>query len=398
MTSISIQANPGDQVNRDTNRGTNGWDDTGAWRNIPDEFWAQIKRTIASRGANIDPGSPQNTFVRGPMGVPQSTPQGGASVPTGPQAPNKADDQFANVLGTVGPTAYAQAPGVTAPNQATYQIPGLSDYTSQLSQLQNGMPGAPDLTGATSGATQMQQSILDYLRGVGSGQTTTAADAMFQQGSAQAARNAQSQAVSAQGMSPGLAQRQIAGANSAAMGNIAGQSAQQKLQQMMTANQMGLAGARNLAQQQMVTQQAEFQNRMMRNQAVADLGQRIFSANQTQTNYNVEFAQNKQAFEQYMRTQYLDQVSRQAAARAKIIQAGAATGSNAMGNIFSQLMQRGSFGSGNGGGGGGNPADPYGTPDRGTPMDTDTMGGSDSVPGSAGAGDLGGGSSDEGMA
>lgn len=227
------------------------------------------------------------------------------------------------VTGTMSPEAYGRLPQVQGTDQNAYQISGLGDYTSQLGQLEGRTPGAPDLTGATQGSLQNQQAITSYLQRVGMGQEKTAANAMFDQGAAQNARQAQSAGVSmGGGQNPALAMRQILGAQSAGMGDLAGRSAVQKMQEQQSA--MQAAGQNNQAQYQMQfqNQQQTFQNNMSSINQTAQLAHQVFQANQAQTGYNVQYQQNQQAFQMWQRQQQMQQEQQQAAAVGKFIQMG----------------------------------------------------------------------------
>jgi hypothetical protein len=223
----------------------------------------------------------------------------------------------------MSPEAYARLPQVQGTDPNAYKINGLGDYTSQLGGLESKVPGAPDLTGATQGAVGNQQAITAYLQRVGMGQQSTAADAMLQSGEAQNARQAQSATASnASGMNPALAMRQILGAQSQGMGDIAGRSAQQKLQEQQSA--MTAAGQSNQAlyNMQFQNQQQTFQDNMASINQTAALAQDVFSANRAQTGYNVQYQQNQQAFQQWQRQQEMQQQQSQSAAMGKFIQMG----------------------------------------------------------------------------
>lgn len=227
------------------------------------------------------------------------------------------------VTGTMSPEAYDRLPQVDGPKQDAYQIGGLGDYTQQLGALQGKVPGAPDLTGATQGSLQNQQAITSYLQRVGMGQEKTAANAMFDQGAAQNARQAQSAGVSmGGGQNPALAMRQILGAQSAGMGDLAGRSAVQKMQEQQQAMQAAGQNNRALYEMQFQNQQQTFQNQMASINQTAQLADRVFSANRAQTGYNIEYQQNQQAFQQWQRSQKLAQEQAQSAAIGKFIAMG----------------------------------------------------------------------------
>ncbi len=260
---------------------------------------------------------------------------------------------------------YSGLPTINGPSANNYQINGLTPYLQQLNglsgqagqsgqqasqnmggvagqytNLQGQVPGAPDLQGATSGTMGQEGQLQNYLQSIAMGQGQTAADVMLQQGQQTAARNMQSAAVSqGGGMNPALAMRQLYGAQAANAGNIAGQAAQQKLQEQQQYTGMAEQGANQLYGQQFQNQQQGFQNNMANvaqqqaliqsrqtalqqqfadqmstTQAQNDIANNYFSANNQQTQYNVDL-QNAQTAYQTM--QYQNQLGqRQAQAQA----------------------------------------------------------------------------------
>lgn len=227
------------------------------------------------------------------------------------------------VTGTMSPEAYARLPQVQGQDQGAYQINGLGDYTQQLGQLQGRVPGAPDLTGATQGAVGNQQAIQSYLQRVGMGQQQTAANAMFDQGAATNARQAQSAGVSmGGGQNPALAMRQILGAQSAGIGDLAGRSAIQKMQEQQQAMQAAGQNNQQLYNMQFQNAQQTFHNNMASINQTSELASKVFQANAAQTGYNVQYQQNQQAFQMWQRQQQQAQEQQQAAAIGKFIAMG----------------------------------------------------------------------------
>ena len=214
-----------------------------------------------------------------------------------------------DLTGTLSASDYGQAPGVNAVGKDTYQIPGLGDYTSQLSGLAGQVPGSPDYMGSTQGTMDQQQALQQYLQSVALGQQPTAADMMLRNAQGQAGRQMQSQAVSMQGANPALAMRQLFQGNAAVQSNLAGQSAQQKLQQQQAYSQMAQQGSAAMFQEQIARQQQQFNDQMRSISAKQDIASGIFNANRAQTSFNVEQAKNQQAFEMYQRGEVLGRIA-----------------------------------------------------------------------------------------
>lgn len=261
-----------------------------------------------------------------------------------------------NVSGNISQDNYNAAPQVSGINPSTYQIPGMQNYASQqqglgqqagqlgqaqnaqmggfgqqIGSLQGSIPGAPDLNSATGGTMQNQQALQSYLQKVAMGQAPSAADQMLQNQQGMLARQQQSQAVSAGGgMNPALAMRQLFQNNANQNAQLAGQGAAQKLQEQQAFGGMAQQGNQQLynnqfqnaqqgfqnqntqynqqlqnVQNQAQVAQQQFQNNMTTNRAQQDVANGIMSANRAQTNYNVEAAQNQQAFQQMQRAEYM---------------------------------------------------------------------------------------------
>lgn len=226
------------------------------------------------------------------------------------------------LTGSLSEDDYGKLPQAQGPDRAAYQLGGVDQYKDTMGGLASDMPNAPDLQAATQPQMQQNQALQQYLQAVALGQAPTAADRMFQTAAAQNARQAQSSAVSAQGMNPALAMRQMFGAQSAGMGDIAGKAAQQKLQQQ--AQYAGLAqqgGAQQVAQQMQVAER-DFQMKMSRQAAQADIANGIFNAERAQTSYNVDYDKNKMAFSNMNRLMEQKKMEDLARSRAAIIKMG----------------------------------------------------------------------------
>src|SRR6185503_3305382 len=211
---------------------------------------------------------------------------------------------------------------VQAPQQGTYQIPGLSGYTNTLGGLASQVPNAPNYGQMIQPQLNNQQALQQYFQNVGNGTQQTAADAQLQQGQQTAARNIQSGVTSAQGMSPALQMRQMLNAQATNAGQLAGQSAQQKLQEQFQGAQLANASSQAIGQQQMAAVQQQYQGQMQGIQAQQSIAQGIFNANAQQTNYNVEFAQNQQAYQMFQAQQQYQAAKDHAAAIGGLVHAG----------------------------------------------------------------------------
>ena len=227
-----------------------------------------------------------------------------------------------DLTGSLTQADYNRAPQVNAIGKGTYQIPGLGDYTSQLGGLAGQVPGSPNFQAGTAGTMANQQALQNYLQSVALGQQPTAADVMLQQAQQQAGRQMQSQAVSNQGMNPALGMRQLFQAQATQNAGIAGQSAQQKLQEQQAYSGMAQQGNAQMFQQQMGQMQQQFADTMQGIQAKRDIANNIFSANREQTSFNVEQAQNQQAFEMYKNQQALQAMQDQKRGVSSMIHAG----------------------------------------------------------------------------
>lgn len=237
-----------------------------------------------------------------------------------------------DLTGTLSESDYGQAPQVKGIGKDTYQIPGLGEYTSTLGGLAGQVPGSPDYVGSTQGDINQQRALQTYLQQVALGQAPSAADIMLRNAQQQAGRQMQSQAVSTQGANPALAMRQLFQGNATVQSNLAGQSAQQKLQEQESFGRMAQVGSQALVQQEMARQQQQFNDTMRGIQAKADLAGGIFNANRTQTSFNIEQAKNQQAFEMYQRGEVLGRIQddkRNKAAMIKGIVTGVGTAAGA---------------------------------------------------------------------
>lgn len=263
-----------------------------------------------------------------------------------------------DLTGTLSASDYGQAPKVNGVGKDTYQIPGLGDYTSTLAGLAGQVPGSPDYMGSTQGTMDQQSALQQYLQSVALGQQETAADAMLRNAQGAAGRQMQSQAVSMQGANPALAMRQLFQGNATVQSNLAGQSAQQKLQQQQAYSQMAQQGSAAMFQEQMARQQQQFTDQMRSVAAKQDIASGIFNANRTQTSFNIEQAKNQQAFEMYQRGEVLQRIQDDKRNKAALYKgivtglgaaAGAAIGGGMGGMLGGSLA--GSLMPGGGGGG-----------------------------------------------
>lgn len=211
------------------------------------------------------------------------------------------------VTGVASDEDYNKLPGVDGIDQSTYQIQGKDDFVSQMQSLLQNTAGLnqPKFEQELSASGQLMQ----YLQGVNAGTQETAADALLRKAGAQQAQAGQSAVLAARGsMSSPLAFRQIANNQQQAMGQMAGNLGIQKAQEQMAS--VGLLNA--TLQQRVATQQQTYMNALQNNMAQADLAKGIFSANQAQTGFNVQAAQNRQALEMYNRNQALDRLNQRA--------------------------------------------------------------------------------------
>lgn len=250
------------------------------------------------------------------------------------------------LTGAMGEDEYGALPGLEGPNRGAYQIAGGQQYQDEMGAISGGLAGAPDLQGATAKVQGDQSALQAYLQSVAMGHGETAADRMFQNATAQNARQAQSAAVSAGGMNPALAMRQIQGAQSAGMGDIAGKSAAQKLQQQEHFAGMAQQGNAQMFQQQFQQAQTDFQNKMMRSREQADIAGRIFQASRDQTSYNVAYDQNRQAFAQLQRLQAQQQAADLKRSQGNAIKGIARGGLTALGGVVGGVA--GAFAGGGG--------------------------------------------------
>lgn len=223
------------------------------------------------------------------------------------------------LTGTVGDDEYSKAPQLQGPQSSAYQIPGLQQTNTQLQGFSDAMPATPDLMGATQNSMQGQTALRDYLSQVATGQRGTAADQMFSQGQQAGARNLQSGMVSAQGMSPALAMRQLFNSQATQNAQLAGQSATQKLQEQQAYSSLAQSANQNLYQMQYQNAEQGFNNAMQRNRAQTDIANSIFSNNRAQTSFNTQLDQNRQAFSAMQRQDYLQHAQDQARSRAAMI-------------------------------------------------------------------------------
>lgn len=242
-----------------------------------------------------------------------------------------------NLMGNVDPNVLKNLLGqVQGPNAGAAQIAGLPQYQSTMQGLsqQYGNTNV-DLGAATQGATQQGQQLGNYFTNVATGQGETAADQMLRNAQGAAGRQLQSGVVSAQGQSPALALRQLLNSQSALAGDIAGQSAQQKLQEQEQYGQLAQQNQQAQFQQQFQQAQQGFQNSMARLNAQRDIAQGLFDASARQTSYNMQADSNRMAFQQFMFQQQsqiaTDQARQNAALAQLLIKGGLTAGGAALG-------------------------------------------------------------------
>ena len=222
--------------------------------------------------------------------------------------------------GTLTDEEYGKLPGLQGPQGGQYQIAGLGDYQNEQRGLSQGMANAPDLAGATAGVMGDQQALQNYIQSVAMGHGETAADQMLRNAQVQQARQSQSLGVSmGGGMNPALAMRGIQGAQAQGMGDIAGKSALQKLQEQQQYSHMAQAGNAQLYQQKYQQAQQTFQNEMAITQAKSDIANRIFDSNRYQTSFNMQLDQNRQAFSNIQRLQAQQQAADMARSQSNMI-------------------------------------------------------------------------------
>lgn len=245
-----------------------------------------------------------------------------------------------NLGGAADPnTLQALMSKVQGPQQSAYQVPGMQDYVNGSNQnsQQLGNTGV-DLQGATAGSMGQEQQLQGYNQNIAMGNGRTAADQMLQNAQGQAGRQMQSGMVSAQGQSPALALRQMLNSQGALAGNIAGQSAQQKLQEQQQYGQMAQQGAQSMQQQQFQNAQQDYQNKMGNIQARQDIANGIFTANRAQGSMNAQYDQNRQAFQQFQSQQQIqiaqDQARAHAALAQMLVKGGLAAGGQALGGMM----------------------------------------------------------------
>lgn len=226
----------------------------------------------------------------------------------------------AMATGTLTDEEYGKLPGLRGPTGSAYQIAGLDEYQTEQRGLSDGMAAAPDLAGATAGTLGDQQALQNYIQSIAMGHGETAADQMLRNAQGQQARSAQSLGVSmGGGMNPALAMRGIQGAQAQGMGDIAGRSALQKLQEQEQFAGMAQRGGAQLFEQQFKVNQQEFANNMAVTQAKSDIANRIFSSSRDQTGFNVSLDQNRQSFAQIQRLQQQQQAADMARSQSNMI-------------------------------------------------------------------------------
>lgn len=244
------------------------------------------------------------------------------------------------LTGGVSQSDYNSLPGVQAPQQSQYQIQGLGAYQNTQNQLNNQLPSAPNLTGATQGTMDQQTQMQQYLQSVAMGKQPTAADQLLQNSQAQGARQLQAGTVSAGGMNPALAMRQLFAQQATQQGNMAGQAAQQKLQEQQQYSQLAGQSSQALYSEQFQNQQQQFANQMGLNQAQSQYAQNIFDSNRAQTSFNTQYQQNQTAYQEYMRSQQYQQMQNNAAARGALVRgvltAGATVAGGAIGGMLAK--------------------------------------------------------------
>lgn len=220
---------------------------------------------------------------------------------------------------------YNAAPQVAAINPSTYNIQGLQQYLqqSQGNASALGNIAQPNFAQQNAGTMSSQDQLLQYLQGVGNGTQSTAADALLQTASAQNAANNQSSALQSQGVTGGaLALRNLSNANQQNQGNIAGQAAQQRLQEQFQGVNAASTQANNIINQRVAQSQMMFNNAQQNLTAQQSIQNDIFGANSAQTSYTVQGAQNNQAYQEYMRGQYLNRINQQAQGENSLFKTG----------------------------------------------------------------------------
>lgn len=203
---------------------------------------------------------------------------------------------------------------VNSIDQSNYQIGGLQDYLAGSANRaqQVGNLDQPDLEDNLDQSSQ----LMKYFGGVANGTQRTAADQMLLTAGQQNAARNQSDVLAGQGQTgAALGFRNLMNANQQNQGNIAAQSATQKLQEQF----MGAQAAGQAIQQNAGLQQQRYGNALGNIQAQQDLNNNIFSANQTQTNYRVQGLQNQQALEQYLQQRNDGRLKDKAAGRSKLL-------------------------------------------------------------------------------
>lgn len=230
-----------------------------------------------------------------------------------------------NVSGDVSQGAYNAAPKVNPVGASTYQNPNNADYANSMqgagnefgAETQQANQGIQGIQGGAG--VQDQQALQKYLQSVAMGQAPSAADQMLQNQQAQLGQRQQSQMVSAgQGMNPALAMRQLFQNQNTQSAQLAGQGAQQKLQEQQQFAGMAQQGGQALYNQQMQATQQQYENSMGATRAKQAVAQGIYNANDRQTSYNIDHAQNQQAYETMMRQEYMQHAQDQARASARI--------------------------------------------------------------------------------
>lgn len=252
---------------------------------------------------------------------------------------------------------------VQGPSQASYQIPGMQDYINQSSQ-NSGEIGqqSADLSGATNSTLAGEQQLQGYNQNIAMGNGETAADQMLRNAQGTAGRQLQSGVASSQSQSPALALRQLLNTQGALQGNIAGQSAQQKLQEQQQYAGIAQRGNDQLYQQQFQRTQQDYVNKVQNVQARQDIANGIFSANRAQGSLNASYDQNRQAFQQFQAQQGMqieqDRARAHAALAQMLVKGGMAVGTSALGSMLGGAggsAVKGGMDSGLGDAGGGMP-------------------------------------------
>ncbi len=226
------------------------------------------------------------------------------------------------VTGTLSPAQQAaMAAQIQAPDQGTYQINGLNDYQNTMQGLGNNVPGAQDYQGANAGQMGNQEALQRYFQNVGMGTQNTAADQMFQNSQQQAGQQLQSGMLAQGGMNPALGMRQMANSQAGVQGQLASKSAAQKFQEQAQGAQLAQQGSQALVHQRMAQMQQNYTEQMQGIQAKKDIANGIFSANRAQTSLNVDYAQNRTAYQQFIYGQGMQAQQNQAAGNAAAIRA-----------------------------------------------------------------------------